>query len=116
MNRQKGLSLSTFLLWCVIVFVVAMISISIVPSFMEYQSIKSAVNRITHESGNYSSVAEVREAFRKQAEIDRIKTLTADELKINKEGAVIIISFDYDKRVKLVGNVSLLINYKWKTH
>ena len=116
MNKQKGLSLSSFLLWGIVVAITAMIAMGIVPSFVEYTTIKGIANRLTHESQNYSNITAVRAAFDKQADIDQVKTLTANDLKISKEGAVIVIEFEYDKRVKLVGNVSLLINYHWKTH
>ena len=38
-----------------------------------------------------------------------------EQLDVSKERGKIVASFDYDKRIPLFGNVSLVINYKGST-
>jgi hypothetical protein len=59
-------------------------------------------------------VAEVKAAFNKYAEVDHL-AFTADQLDVSKENGKIVISFEYEKRIPLFGNVSLVIDYKGST-
>ncbi|MDR1889480.1 MAG: DUF4845 domain-containing protein [Zoogloeaceae bacterium] len=115
MNKQKGLSLTDLILWVVVIGLVGVVVLTTVPSFIEYQQIKSTVDTIVHDSAKYATVSDVRNAFERQANIDGIETLKAKDLQVKKEGTRVIISFEYEKRVKLVGNVSLLIEYQHST-
>jgi Tfp pilus assembly major pilin PilA len=115
MNKQKGLSLTDFLFWAIIIAVVGLIGAILVPSYMEYLTIKKTVNDISHLTGEYKNATEVRQAYDRQANIDGVETVAAKDLEISKAGDRFVIKFDYEKRVKLVGNVSLLIEYQHDT-
>jgi hypothetical protein len=56
--------------------------------------------------------ARTRQAFGKYAEIEHIKTLTPADLDIFKEDNQVVIAFAYEKRIPLVANVSLLIDFR----
>jgi hypothetical protein len=62
-----------------------------------------------------ATVPEVRQAFAKYAEVDHITEFSPQDLDISKEGNQIVISFDYEKKIPLGFNVSLLINYRGTT-
>ncbi|MER2538122.1 MAG: DUF4845 domain-containing protein, partial [Azonexus sp.] len=61
-----------------------------------------------------ASVADLKASFNKFAEVDHL-AFTADQLDISKENGKIVISFEYEKRIPLFYNVSLLIDYKGST-
>jgi hypothetical protein len=60
-------------------------------------------------------VPEVRQAFSKYAEVEHIKTIGPADLDIFKEENQVVIAFAYNRRVPLVGNVSLLIEFRSST-
>jgi hypothetical protein len=57
------------------------------------------------------TVAELRQAFGKYAEVEHIKTFGPADLDIFKEENQVVVAFAYEKRIPLAGNVSLLIDF-----
>ncbi|GHU44527.1 hypothetical protein AGMMS50289_13030 [Betaproteobacteria bacterium] len=113
MNKQKGLALSDFLFWTIIVAVVGLISLTILPSYMEYMTIKKTVDNIAHLTGEYKNIDEARKAYDRQANIDGIEV--DPKLTIRKVGQGVQIKFAYEKRVPLVANVSFLMEFEHDT-
>lgn len=115
MKYQRGLSLSSLLFWGAIVGAVAMVVIKVAPSAIEYYKILKDAKATAASVPAGATVPEVRNAFRRYAEIDHIREFQPEDLDISKEGGQIVISFDYEKKIPLVANVSLLINYRGTT-
>ncbi|HOG03225.1 MAG TPA: DUF4845 domain-containing protein [Accumulibacter sp.] len=111
MNRQRGLALSALLVWGVVITLVAILVIRVLPEVMDYYKIRQAVKAVAADSGG-KTVAELRQAFGKYAEVEHIKTLAPAELDIFKEENQVVIAFAYEKRIPLAGNVSLLIDFR----
>ncbi len=63
-------------------------------------------------SGVGKTVPEIRQAFGKYLEIEHIKTISPADLDIFKEENRLIIAFAYERRIPLVANVSLLIDFR----
>lgn len=111
-RRQTGLSMTTLLLVVVIAVIGALGGLKIAPAYLEYYSVKKAIAAIV-TSGELRSatVADVRKAFDKRAQIDNITVVGGPDLDITKEGGDIVISFAYPKKVELFKNISLLIEF-----
>ncbi|HMW17016.1 MAG TPA: DUF4845 domain-containing protein [Accumulibacter sp.] len=110
MTRQRGLALTGLIIWAVVVALVAILSIRVLPEVIDYYKIRQAVKAVATDS-NGRSVAELRSAFSKYAEVEHIKTLTPTDLDIYKEDNQVVIAFAYEKRIPLIANVSLLIEF-----
>ncbi|OGA23820.1 MAG: hypothetical protein A3I01_02140 [Betaproteobacteria bacterium RIFCSPLOWO2_02_FULL_65_24] len=112
MTKQKGVSLSGLLIGCVILIVLALLAIKVAPPYMEYLQIKKAVAAII-ESGEVrtATVADVRKAFDRRAQIDDITSVTGQDLEITKDGGEVVISFAYPKKIGLFSNISLLFDF-----
>lgn len=50
-------------------------------------------------------------AFAKRAQIDNIKSITAQDIKVKKENGRVILSTQYVKQIPLVSNISLHIDF-----
>lgn len=57
-------------------------------------------------------MAKVREAFTRRADMDDVKSVTAQDLEITKEGGELVISFKYENKVPLFKNVSLVFDFE----
>jgi hypothetical protein len=100
------------LLLIAIVFV-AIIGMKLVPAYIEYFSIKSAVTSMT-QSGELrgATVADVRKAFDRRLTIDyNITAVKPEDLEITKDGNEIVIAFAYEKRIPLFYNISVVIDF-----
>lgn len=111
-RKQAGVSLSGLLIAAIILAVVALFGMKVVPEVIEYLQIVKTVKSISNDPSAKSSVVEVRKAFDRAATIDNITSITPQDLDITKEGGDVVISFAYEKRVPLFGNVSLLIDFE----
>ncbi|MBS3916486.1 MAG: DUF4845 domain-containing protein [Sulfuritalea sp.] len=109
MKKQKGLSLIGMLLVSAALIGVAVVGMKVVPSVMEYYTILKHVKTIAGSGA--STVAEVRSAFDRHANIDDTSSITGADLDITKEGNQIVIYFEYAKKIHIAGNVSILIDY-----
>lgn len=111
MNKQRGLALSSLILWCIAIALAALVGMKVVPSVLEYQSIIKAVKTVAKESSDQSTVADVRKAFGKYADVDNFSSVSAEDLEVSKDGGTIVVAFSYEKRIPLFANVSLVIDY-----
>ncbi len=111
-NRQKGVSLSGLLMVSAVLAVVALLGMKVAPEYIEFFQIKKALKSISNDPSAKASVADVRKAFDRQANIDNINAITAQDLEITKEGGDVVVSFDYERRIPLFANVSLLISFQ----
>lgn len=109
--RQKGFGLAQIFLWGVGIALVAIIAMKAVPSYITYKTVLTAVKRIAAEAGPNGTVAKVKADFAKQMEVDHVKTITPDDLDVYKENNQIVIAFTMSDKIKLVGPVSLVIDY-----
>ncbi len=111
MKHQRGVSLSGLLFWGVILGVVALLVIKVVPSAIEFYKIKKDIKAVVANAGANATVPDLRKAYAKYLEIDVIEAVRPEDLDISKDGNQIVISFAYDKKIRLFGPVSLLIEY-----
>ena len=113
MRTQKGLTLSGFMLWAIIVVIALLLGFKIGPPYMEYASIQKLLRNVATDAQaageNYKAVA-WRE-FSLRAGIDNIQSVRANDLTIRKDGQQVVITADYTATVPLVGNISACIDF-----
>ena len=84
----------------------------LVPAVIEYIAIERAVQKIKNEG---STVRDIQAAFERHATIDDIKSISSRDLDITKEGDRIVISYAYQKKIPILDNVSLVIDFAGTT-
>ena len=110
--RQTGVSLGGLVIILAIIGMGAVLALKVTPTVTEYMSIKHAIASVKASS---ASIAQARTSFDKQAEVGYIDSITSKDLDIVKNGDEIDVSFAYQKKIPLVGPVSLLIDYEGST-
>jgi hypothetical protein len=111
MKRQRGITLSGLLIGAVILVFAALIGMKIAPAYMEYGSIKKNVAAVAAGEGRNGTVADIRKAFDRRAQIDDIASITGNDLEITKDRGNVVVSFGYAKKVPLFSNLSLQIDF-----
>ena len=114
MKFQRGVALSGLIFWGVVITLVAVLGMKVVPTTIEYYKILKDIKATVNKVGPDATVADVRKTFDNFANIDQLD-FKPEQLDVSKERGKIVVSFDYDKRIPLFGNVSLVINYKGST-
>jgi Domain of unknown function (DUF4845) len=110
-QKQQGVSLGGLLIALFIVVIIGIVSLKLIPGYIEYAKAKAAIEAIAADRGRSGSVAEVRKAFDARAVIDDIANPKAGDLEITKEGGNVVISFAYRKEFPLVANIGLYIDF-----
>jgi hypothetical protein len=110
LSRQRGLSFGTFLMLSIVVAVAAITVLKVVPTYLEYFTVKKAIERTVKESGAQPPSA-IREAFMRQASVDNIRNISAAELQVTQAGSGTTVSLSYERVVPVVGNMSLLFAF-----
>ena len=110
--KQRGLSITGLIFILAIVGVIAVVGMKVVPTVTEYMSIKKAIGSAKAAG---TTPAEVRASFDKQADINYIGSIDSKDLEIEKNGEGLDVSFEYQKKIPLVGPVSLVIDYEGST-
>jgi hypothetical protein len=108
-KQQSGLSLIGLILVSALVIGIAVVGMKVVPSVIEYYTIIRHIKTIANSGA--ATVAEVRNAYDRQASVDATPSITGADLEVTKEGNQLVISFEYTKKIPIAGNVSILIDY-----
>ena len=113
MNRkhQGGVSLIGMLLLGVIAVFVLLMVFRAVPAVTEYLAIERIVGVLASEGDNGATATELRRSFDRRGEIDNISSVAGSDLEIVKDGNQTVVEVDYVRRVPMVANLSLLIEF-----
>ena len=107
---QRGLSMIGFLFVAAVIVVVAIVGFRMVPSYVEYYTVQSAVEKSLRDAPD-PTAAVVKKSFEKYIAADYIDSVTASDLVVVKEGNVVTASVAWQKQLYMVGNVSLLLDF-----
>jgi type II secretory pathway pseudopilin PulG len=111
-GAERGVSLTGLIAVLAVLGVLAVLALKVVPTWAEYRSIQDGIEKAKANGG---TVREMLSAFDKNASINNVTAVRGRDLVITRDGGETEISFAYEKRVPLAGNVSLVIDYAGTT-
>ncbi len=110
--REQGLGLIGLLFILLLMAGVGLLMMRLVPSVTEYYAIKKAIV-VSKDMG--ATPNEIRSSFDKQAQVDYIETIQGKDLLIARSEQGLEVGFSYEKKIRLVGPASLVIDYRGAT-
>jgi hypothetical protein len=108
MANQRGVSLSGLIMVLAVIGVLAVLAMKVLPSYAEFRTARDAIAKAKASGG---TVTEMKSAFDKNADINNVDSVHGRDLVFSKDNGETDISFAYEKRIPLAGNVSLVIDY-----
>jgi len=109
-KKQLGVSLGGLMAVSVLLIAVAIVGIKLLPSYIEFFSIKKVINATASENKG-ASVSELRKSYDLRATVDSIETITGKDLEITKDGNDVVIAANYRKEIPLVANIGIYIEF-----
>ena len=108
-RTQGGMTMLGFLITLSVVILFIFCGMKIVPMYIEYYSVKKMMAAISNnpESAN-SSKDQIRKMFRRSLEIDYVKIITPEMLKIETTDSGYNLVVDYERREELVANLDVV--------
>ena len=113
-GAESGVSLSGLIVVLIVLGALALVAIKVTPALFEYRAVKESIVKAKMDAGS-GSVRAIQEAFDKNAGVNDVSAINGRDLVITRDGGDTEISFSYEKRVPLAGNVSLLFDFSGTT-
>lgn len=110
-KRQRGVTLTGLMISSVVIAILALLGLKVGPEYMEHRKVVDIIKKVAGGSNATTTVADVRKAYDRQADVDYVTAVKSQDLDISKDGGTIVISFEYEKRVPLFANVTLLLEF-----
>lgn len=112
MRRQKGVSLSGFMLWAIVLIFVLLLAFKIGPPYFEFYNINKQLKAVVNDpSTRGGGRKEVENAFRNRVLVSDIKAITYTDLVITKEGDGYSLSADYTVCVPVIANLRACMDF-----
>jgi hypothetical protein len=112
MRRQRGVTLSGFIMWAVVFIVAALIGFKIGPSYLEFMTIQKHLKAVANDSEARSGDRRaVENSFIRRTSVEDVKSVTSKDLIITKEGDGIVITVDYSTCAPVVANLRACMDF-----
>jgi hypothetical protein len=109
-RAQAGLSLMGFLFVAAVVLVCALLAFRTIPAYIEYFTVQKALDNVLREVPE-PTLANVRRAMERKLNADYVDAVYAKDVEISKNGNQIVASVSWQKKLPLLYNASLLLEF-----
>lgn len=111
-SRQRGLSLLGWVVVMIVLAVFGTAAFRMVPAYMEYSTIRSAINSVLSDSKTaLMSEREVYDAIGKRFTINQVNAIGVRDLDIQKAGGQLSVGVDYEVREPMFYNVFVVMEF-----
>lgn len=111
-NRQSGITLLGFLIAAAFVGLFVLAGIKLVPVYLEYAKIQSTLTQVADENqGQRPTVEQLRRGIERRFDIEDVRSLSANDIKITKIEGGYELRATYDGRVSYLGNLFLVAEF-----
>ena len=113
MHKQRGVTLSGLLLIGVVLAFFGAAALKILPDVLDYLAVVKDIKATAQDPTlREASTAEIRKAFDRRVLIDNVSGISGSDLDITKQGTDILITVAYSRKVALMRNVYLVIDFE----
>lgn len=108
-QKQRGITMLGFLMVLTLGIFFAYCAMKIVPMYIEYYSVKKMLTTISkNPEAAGGSKEKIRELFNRSLQIDYVKVITPDMLKIESTDGGVNLTVDYERRENLMANMDVV--------
>ena len=111
-SRQSGMSIFGILVILGLFSFFLMVSIRLLPTYMEGRSVKSAIEGVAAASNSKQSLREVTKRIGSTFITNRIEGIAPRDIKIYRDKGKIIINANYEKRTPLFTGVDAVLMFE----
>ena len=112
-HSYSGITLIGLLFWGAIIAFAVIIGMQAVPAVQESFAVQRAVDKAARAG---DTVAGIRTAFDKMAEVDYIETISGKDLSITKVDGRVVVAYAYAKEIHLFGPAYLVLKFAGHSH
>jgi len=101
----KGFTLGGFIALLVVVCIAAFFGMKVAPMYMEYGSVKQAMDGLANES--YPSPSEAKKSLIKRLETNYVSSVSKDDITISANGGSFEVTVEYYVEKDLFANLTI---------
>ena len=112
LKRQKGMTAIGWLIVLALIGFFTLLTLKMVPSYMEYYKIASALESLEEETG-WSDVkpSDIRDLLNRRFNISYVETISYKDVVIKPTGPYYNVTAKYDSTKHLFGNVYVVMKF-----
>ncbi len=111
-HNQRGMGFFGFIFVAVGLIFVAILGMKLVPPYVHNAQVASIFKTIATDPAMQTGTSkDIKESYTKRASINYITDITAEDIEISKDGAVLSLSAHYTVKIPVAGNISLMLEF-----
>jgi hypothetical protein len=112
-NNQAGLTIVGFLLVAAVVVLFAMVGFRVVPSYIEYFSVRKALEDTMRGSGaDPNNPLPFRKELERRLQTGYVENVKAAEAIVTRSGSQVRAELAWERRLHMFGNASILLEFE----
>jgi hypothetical protein len=109
-RHQRGISMIGFLFVAAVLLVCALLAFRMIPAYIEYYTVQKALESAISENAD-PNITNIRRSVDRKLGADYVDSVSAKDVELSKVGNTITAYVNWEKRLPLVHNVSLLMEF-----
>ena len=109
-RNQVGISMIGFLFVVAVILVVALLAFRMIPAYIEYYTVQKALESAISET-NEPNLTNIRRGVDRKLGADYVDSVSAKDVEVSRVGNTITAYVNWEKKLPLVHNVSLLMEF-----
>jgi len=110
LQRQKGMTAIGWLIVLGLIGFFTLLTLKMLPSYMEYYKIVSTLESLEDESSLHSP-ADIKRLLNRRFNISYVETINEHDVKVTSAGPMFKVTAKYESKVHLFGNVSVVMDF-----
>ena len=112
-GRQRGLTILGFLLVAAVVVIFAMVGFRVIPSYIEYYSVRKALDD-TMRSGTAdpNNPAAFRSELTRRLQTSYVEEVKATDVILQRSGSQVTAELAWERRLHMFGNMYILLEFE----
>ena len=112
-SKQQGVTVVGMLFIAGMIVFGAIMALKLVPAYIEYATIQNHLSELARAPDTRgASPQELRLAFNRRARIDNVTAVDGRDMTIEQNGGDLVLTIEYVTQIKMVGNISALIEFE----
>lgn len=111
-HRQGGMTFIGYLLLFGLLGLVVMVGLRLLPAYLEYFKVSSAVESVASESTAETTNADIRRAIAARFQVDGVRTIGSRDIAMSRAGGVLTLTAAYEYRTPVFGNVDAVVKFE----
>lgn len=111
-SRERGMTMMGFVLVLVVIGFSALMTMKVLPIYLDYFSIRSSLEGLAGEPGaRERSPADIIKAIERRFDVSFVTVIQAKDIKVQKKSGVTSLILKYEDRRPLLGNLDVIANF-----